>query len=816
MKKIALIVIMLFAISSYAETWLYGDFENGVLDGTVLYDHDGDANNWEITTTNPYAGTYAVQSVSAGLTPDNWLVSPQHFAERYDNFNYPHVKFMIGAADPINFAEHYQVLVSYTDTDTASFFPIYEETLTSADWKEIDIDLKPYFGEYQWDATMYVAIRHFDSDDQSALIFDDIAVYTEPNYYFEQGVWTNIYEGLVMAYSDMDMRISPYDRSMYDDVWDFVGMDVKMHYILNDGVTTEPEATVDMIRNPDANYTDTYICSFPGQPLGVFIEYWFESIDNSELSNVGSTEHFFAEWGEVPFEEGFEIGSLPKDWNVYSVLIDDFVTMWDHDWDVDETGANVCNGSYSISSASQTNFGVYETDDYLITPKIRLDGAAKLRYFVNAQTLETLTERYEVRISTVSGDSADIDSYDLIFEETLSGETVDTNWYERVVDLQAYSGQFVWIMFKHIYTPTGAKLDRYLNLDDVSVIETPKVVFDPEAGNSCVPNNPYEMTITATDFSGIESAKMYYSVDGGEEVEILMTNNGDNTYSGAIPAQVEDIRASWYLVVTDNSPYSNVTLTDSYDVMWFSENWYEWGAVYTDEPDGYSTPWIAAIDWDFGSKDNLYLNKFEVGFDGDVSGMTWKLVEFDKELGVPTDNVIGTYEGVDDFYANYSELVLDSTGTVVKGHVALCFYSDGNDFLWLDESGDKSHSWQYTISEGWKTNTYGAFFIRMYVSNSPVGINGSEFIASTTELSQNYPNPFNPTTSINFFSKESGKVNLTVFNVAGEKVASLVNGNLKSGYHKINFDASKLNSGVYYYTLITPKANITKKMVLVK
>ncbi|MBN2789940.1 MAG: choice-of-anchor J domain-containing protein, partial [Candidatus Delongbacteria bacterium] len=393
MKKVALLIFILVAICTYAETWIYGDFEDGNLDGTVLVDADGDTNNWEITTTNPYAGTYAVQSVSSGLTPDNWLISPQNYSERYDDFNYPHVKMWVGAVDPVNYAENFQILVSYTDTDTASFFPVYEETLTSSDWKEIDIDMMPFFDMYQYDATMYVAIRHFDSDGQGALLMDEFSVITEPSYYFEQGGWTNIYEGVVMPWADLDMRIAPYDRSMYDESWNFVGMEVRMHYILNDGVAYQPEETILMEVNPDANYIDTYICTMTGQPMGTFMEYWFESTDNSELAIVGSTDHFFAEWGEIPFEEGFESGDLPEGWNVYSVLMDDFVTSWDHDWTVDEPGQNVHSGLYSITSASQSNFGVYETEDYLISPRLRIDGAAKLKYFVNAQTIVGLTER---------------------------------------------------------------------------------------------------------------------------------------------------------------------------------------------------------------------------------------------------------------------------------------------------------------------------------------------------------------------------------------------------------------------------------------
>ena len=68
-------------------------------------------------------------------------------------------------------------------------------------------------------------------------------------------------------------------------------------------------------------------------------------------------------------------------------------------------------------------------------------------------------------------------------------------------------------------------------------------------------------------------------------------------------------------------------------------------------------------------------------------------------------------------------------------------------------------------------------------------------------LEQNYPNPFNPSTNISFKLAVDSKVSLTVFNVLGEKVEQLLNGNLSAGTHKINFDASNLQSGVYFYKL---------------
>jgi hypothetical protein len=88
------------------------------------------------------------------------------------------------------------------------------------------------------------------------------------------------------------------------------------------------------------------------------------------------------------------------------------------------------------------------------------------------------------------------------------------------------------------------------------------------------------------------------------------------------------------------------------------------------------------------------------------------------------------------------------------------------------------------------------------------------------ELSQNYPNPFNPTTTIKFSLPEAGNVKLTLFNILGQEVKTLVNESKESGVHTINFSAtdgaSELNSGIYIYKLESGSFTQTRKMTLVK
>ncbi len=83
-------------------------------------------------------------------------------------------------------------------------------------------------------------------------------------------------------------------------------------------------------------------------------------------------------------------------------------------------------------------------------------------------------------------------------------------------------------------------------------------------------------------------------------------------------------------------------------------------------------------------------------------------------------------------------------------------------------------------------------------------------------LSQNYPNPFNPSTSIEFHIKEYGHVTLKVYDILGREITTLINENKPSGNYKIEFNARKLSSGIYFYKLQTNKYSETKKMMLLK
>ncbi|HBZ00698.1 MAG TPA: hypothetical protein DEO84_05165 [candidate division Zixibacteria bacterium] len=83
-------------------------------------------------------------------------------------------------------------------------------------------------------------------------------------------------------------------------------------------------------------------------------------------------------------------------------------------------------------------------------------------------------------------------------------------------------------------------------------------------------------------------------------------------------------------------------------------------------------------------------------------------------------------------------------------------------------------------------------------------------------LAQNYPNPFNARTNIDFELTKGSMVNLSVYDITGARVSTLVNGKLDAGRHQVNWDANGVASGVYFYTLRTNDTEVTKKMTLLK
>ncbi|HNQ43838.1 MAG TPA: FlgD immunoglobulin-like domain containing protein, partial [Candidatus Cloacimonadota bacterium] len=99
--------------------------------------------------------------------------------------------------------------------------------------------------------------------------------------------------------------------------------------------------------------------------------------------------------------------------------------------------------------------------------------------------------------------------------------------------------------------------------------------------------------------------------------------------------------------------------------------------------------------------------------------------------------------------------------------------------------------------------------------------NDDGITAVITRLSGNYPNPFNPETTIRFSIKDSGRVRINIYNLKGQMVRSLIDGNLSAGNHYLVWDGkddrgNNVASGLYLYRMETAGYTASKKMMLMK
>lgn len=100
--------------------------------------------------------------------------------------------------------------------------------------------------------------------------------------------------------------------------------------------------------------------------------------------------------------------------------------------------------------------------------------------------------------------------------------------------------------------------------------------------------------------------------------------------------------------------------------------------------------------------------------------------------------------------------------------------------------------------------------------NAFTSVNDKDIIMQEYNLAQNYPNPFNPTTTISFSLPKAGLVKLSIYNILGKEISVPVNEYLGAGMHSIQFNASNLSSGVYFYRLTVGSFSDTRRMLIIK
>ena len=147
--------------------------------------------------------------------------------------------------------------------------------------------------------------------------------------------------------------------------------------------------------------------------------------------------------------------------------------------------------------------------------------------------------------------------------------------------------------------------------------------------------------------------------------------------------------------------------------------------------------------------------------------------------------------------------------TSVSGISDTTVQFDGSIFF----EDNQMYDWFVEVSDGHVTVASDTFFFSLSL---PSGIHSKSYIPKRFELFQNYPNPFNPNTTIVFQLARSEEVTLTLYDVTGQRIRSLIQEKLLAGEHRIIVSADDLPSGLYFYNIQAGSFNDVKKMILLR
>ena len=201
----------------------------------------------------------------------------------------------------------------------------------------------------------------------------------------------------------------------------------------------------------------------------------------------------------------------------------------------------------------------------------------------------------------------------------------------------------------------------------------------------------------------------------------------------------------------------------------------------------FKTKWDIEAEWDFG--------RVQISSDGsNWTSLSGYYTEYGAGQGRQSDTGEQGYDGIE---VDWKYELMDISD-----------YAGAEIYLRFDMSSDQAE-----VRDGWYVDDIEV----LAYSDSPSHIaeeqNGN---AVRFALAQNHPNPFNPVTTISYQLSAISNVKLTVYNVLGQKISTLVDERQKAGIYSVSFNGTNLNSGIYYYKLTAGAFERTHKMILLK
>jgi len=210
-----------------------------------------------------------------------------------------------------------------------------------------------------------------------------------------------------------------------------------------------------------------------------------------------------------------------------------------------------------------------------------------------------------------------------------------------------------------------------------------------------------------------------------------------------------------------------------------------------------------------GTTESLY----DVCFvNSDIGYATYR---YDESILVTTNG--GTQWNSQDIYDGYYSVLsfLDNNNAVLVYYYGILHTSDAG-ATWTPQKIGTSNTLYAVSKVGNRWIAVGAYGTILKSSFGEVEVRDKNEIPTVFSLQQNYPNPFNPGTKINYSIPKESFVFLKVYDILGKEVVALINEEQPLGSYEVDFDASNLSAGVYFYKLQAGDFVQTRKMLLIK
>ncbi|MBN1969408.1 MAG: choice-of-anchor J domain-containing protein [Candidatus Delongbacteria bacterium] len=348
-----------------------------------------------------------------------------------------------------------------------------------------------------------------------------------------------------------------------------------------------------------------------------------------------------------------------------------------------------------------------------------------------------------------------------------------------------------------------------------------------EAPEFVLPTEELIVKANISDESGVLEAKLFYSIEDDFTELMMVLENG--YYKANIPTQPAETEVNYFITAKDASSQANIATSDTLTSTWkeISTGWFgPWNAVNNSGlgltgQSGEIIPWELGMIYNFGSS-KVKMKKIAYMVNEGTEGIiNYSIMDID-ESGNWTDIILdsGLLTTSPTIGTEFVEIEINSD-VELSGSIGLRLSFVTGGFFGRDENSSYNNSYIYFNDEWVKLGTgaasefTGDWTLNVHVEGFNV-TNKEEIVPFNTTLSQNYPNPFNPSTVINYSLAQASDIKLQIINSNGEMVKEVVFLKQNPGIYSYNFNGENLNSGVYFYRLLTTNKAITKKMILVK